>query len=245
MYKRNYLIAGTVFGIGTLWKTTHHLAADYVYTGQEPAEIDITITQEDIEVQREEFARTQEIDGHPDAVTTDAYLEFTAVHKQVSDYLTGKGFLLMHGAVVAVDGQSYLFTARSGTGKSTHAALWMDRFGDRAMMVNGDKPYLKITDGQVFAYGTPWNGKEHLGANIHLPLKAICILERDSVNHIKRIGSVEAFPMLVQQTYRPEDADLAASSLSVLGDIAARIPLYRLGCNMDPDAARVSFEGMQ
>jgi len=245
MYKRRYLIAETVVEIETTYKTTHRLSADYVYDGDAATELAVSVSPEEIEEQRVEFKRTQELEGHPEATTTEGYLEFTAVHKQLSEYVLGKGFLLMHGSAIAVDGQSYLFTAKSGTGKSTHTSLWRQCFGERAVMVNDDKPYLKLIDGQVFAYGTPWNGKEHLGTNVHLPLKAICILERDSVNHIERMDTADAFPMLVQQSYRPEDTLQAAVSLGILGQVAEKVDLYRLGCNMDPEAAIVAYNGMQ
>ena len=93
--------------------------------------------------------------------------------------------ILFHGSVIAVDGIGYLFTAKSGTGKSTHTRLWREYFGDRAAMVNDDKPLLKITDSSVIAYGTPYNGKHRLGTNISVPLKAICILTRAADNHIE------------------------------------------------------------
>ena len=119
MYKRIYLIADTIVSIDSIYKTVHFLARDYVYEGDGAVELEICPSPEDIEEQREDFVRTQEMEGHPDAKTSEGYLEFTAVHKALSDYLLRKGYLLMHGSVIAVDGQAYLFTAKSGTGKST------------------------------------------------------------------------------------------------------------------------------
>ena len=77
-----------------------------------------------------------------------------------------------------MDGQAVLFTAKSGTGKSTHTKLWRDLFGERAVMVNDDKPLLRILKDGVLVCGTPWDGKHRLSTNCALPLKAICILER-------------------------------------------------------------------
>ena len=245
MYKHTYLIADTIVSIDSIYKTVHALARDYVYDGDGDVELEICPTPQDIEEQREDFVRTQALEGHPDAVTSEGYLEFTAVHKALSDYLLRKGYLLMHGSVIAVDGEAYLFTAKSGTGKSTHTRLWREHFGPRAYMVNDDKPYLKMIDGRIWAYGTPWNGKERLGTNTRAPLKAICILERDSYNHIAPEEPVSAFPMMIQQTYRSDDATLAALSLDILSDILNTVRFYRLGCNMSPDAALVSYNGMQ
>ena len=152
--------------------------------------------------------------------------------------------LLMHGAVVAVDGQAYLFTAKSGTGKTTHTRLWMQQFGDRAVMVNGDKPLLHITNEGVTVYGTPWDGKEHLSTNTFCSLKALCILTRSETNHIERISKKEALPMLCQQVYRPEAPAMLAKMLALVDRLGSSVPLYRLGCNMEPEAALVAYHGM-
>ena len=123
------------------------------------------------------------------------YLETLAVYRKLAQLLVQDDILLMHGAVVAVDGQAYLFTAQSGTGKTTHTRLWMQQFGDRAVMVNGDKPLLHITNEGVTVYGTPWDGKEHLSTNTSCPLKALCILTRSETNHIERISKKEALSL--------------------------------------------------
>ncbi len=83
--------------------------------------------------------------------------------------------VLFHGSALAIDGDGYLFTAKSGTGKSTHTRLWRERFGDRVVMINDDKPLLHIDAGSVIAYGTPWNGKHRLGTNASVPLRADCV----------------------------------------------------------------------
>ena len=153
--------------------------------------------------------------------------------------------ILFHGSVIAVDGVGYLFTAKSGTGKSTHTRLWRECFGERAVMVNDDKPLLKITHNGVIAYGTPYNGKHRLGSNISVPLKAICILIRDTVNHIEPITRNQAYTKLLQQVYRPADGEKMMKTLDLLDRLADSIKLYQLGCNMDISAAQVAYEGMQ
>lgn len=148
-------------------------------------------------------------------------------------------------SVIAVDGAGYLFTAKSGTGKSTHTRLWRDYFGDRAIMVNDDKPLLHIVDSGVIAYGTPYNGKHRLGNNISVPLKAICILTRSAENHIEPITGNQAYTILLQQVYRPADMLKIEKALELVDRLADRVKLYRLGCNMNISAAKVAFEGMQ
>ena len=112
--------------------------------------------------------------------------------------LRHSGFLL-HSSAVVVDGKAYLFSAASGTGKSTHTQLWLDTFGDRAYMLNDDKPAIRYEDGAWYAYGTPWSGKYDISTNARVPLAGICFLKRGEENVIKPFtGSAAAFAFLEQ-----------------------------------------------
>ena len=152
--------------------------------------------------------------------------------------------LVFHGSVVAVDGQGYLFTAKSGTGKSTHTRFWRQVFGDRAVMVNDDKPFLRFTEEGVLVCGSPWSGKHGLDTNITVPLKAVCILERDPENHIRPIAARDALFMLLQQSNRPLDKTLMPKYLELVDRLAAGTRFWRMECNLDPEAARVAHEAM-
>lgn len=172
-------------------------------------------------------------------------LEALAVQRKLSEELLNHDTILFHSSALAVDGEGYLFAAVSGTGKSTHAKLWREVYGDRVTMINDDKPFLKITDNEARVYGSPWDGKHHLSTNTSVPIKAICILTRDTTNHIERITPDEAFPILYQQTYRPKEREKLLKVLDLIIRLSNRVTLYRLGCNMDPEAAEVSYKGMQ
>ena len=153
--------------------------------------------------------------------------------------------MLFHGSGVAVDGAGYLFTAKSGTGKSTHTRLWRELLGDRAIMINDDKPLIRISDSGAIIYGTPWDGKHHLSNNIAVSLKAICILERAKENAILPVTREEALPMLIQQTYRPADPLTLAETLTLIDRLGMEVKLYRLRCNMDISAAKLSYGTMK
>ena len=232
MITGRYEFAGKTVEVNSLHEAVHRYCA--AYRTDAPADFSVTITQEDIEYER---AR-EETPGH-----ADAYLEELAVYRKVSEKMPYYDTILFHGSVIAVDGVAYVFTAKSGTGKSTHTALWRRLFGDRAVMVNDDKPLLHIGD-VVTAYGTPYDGKHKLSNKIAVPLKAVCILERAEENSIVKITRSEAYPMLVQQAYRPADVVAMQKTLSLIDKMADTVGLFRLGCNMDPDAARVAYEGM-
>ena len=236
-------LAGWKVGILAIYEATCAYCKEYLC--DEEADFTVGISKEDIEYERQKSEKEDILEEIPIRYFTDAYLETLAVYRKICTELLKRDTLLFHGSVVAVDGEGYLFTAKSGTGKSTHTALWRQEFGERAEMINDDKPLLKITNDGVFACGTPWNGKHRLGCNKMVPLKAICILERDGNNHIARIGAREALPMLMQQSFRTGTPDGMVLMLDMLEQIMEKTKLYRLGCNMDPEAAHVAYGGMQ
>ena len=204
----------------------------------------IIITSEDIVFEREKAIREAELEGLPSREYSEAYLETIALQRKITEILFDHDTLLFHGSVIAVDGQAYLFTAKSGTGKSTHTRFWREVFGDRAIMVNDDKPFLRITQEGVIAYGSPWNGKHGLGNNIHVPLKAICILERGEENRIQPITPQEALPMLMQQSQRPQNRKNLLKYMELVDQLSQKTEFYRMSCNMDPEAAVVAYEAM-
>lgn len=237
-----YRLAGHTVKIESLYPQVHTLCADY--RTDDPPEYVITTTEADIAFERAKSARENIQEGAPVQEYEDSYLETLAVYRKLAQVLVQEDVLLMHGAVVAVDGQAYLFTAKSGTGKSTHTQLWKKWFGERAVFINDDKPLLKISAQGVTVYGTPWDGKHHRSTNTSCPLKAVCILTRNTENSIQRIDKKAALPMLCQQSYRPCSPIGAQKTLALVDRLGSSVPLYRLGCNMEPEAAKVAYHGM-
>lgn len=233
-------IANMAVGLQTEYDKTREQCTAYL-TEQEPDFI-VTITPQDIAQMRENSIREDTREQKPTQDYSDAYLETLAAYRKICEKMVEYDTILMHGSVVAVDSQAFLFTAKSGTGKSTHTRLWREVFGERAVMVNDDKPLLKLTDDGVLACGTPWDGKHHLSTNACLPLRAICILERGETNEIHRISPQEALPMVFQQTHRPGKL---FKYMEIIDKLSQRVEFYRLRCTMTPDAAKVAYEGMK
>lgn len=243
-----YCFAGYVFELNTVYDFVHRFCHDYVSEAEPDYHIVMTrqlILEEEEPSDRAKEQEKRETYPGETAEQREAYLETLAVYRKVADLLVDRGVLLLHGSVIAVDGEAYLFTAKSGTGKSTHTRLWREYFGERAVMINDDKPLVTVAEDHLEAHGTPWNGKHHLGRNISCRLKAICILTRGEENCIEQIPFREAYPMLVQQSHRPSDAGAMLQTLDLIDKMQGKVRFYRLACNMDPEAARVSFEGMQ
>ena len=237
-------LAGHCVGVSALYDDTARYCENYIIDSADEADFSVTMTQADIDYERIKAARQDESEGIPVRKLSDAYLELTAVQRKIAEELFHYDTLLFHGSVVAVDGQAYLFTAKSGTGKSTHTRLWRELLGDRAVMVNDDKPFLQITEDGVIAYGSPWNGKHHLGSNIAVPLKAICILERAEVNHIQAIPPKYALTTLIQQSSRPMNGALMGKYMELIDGLSRKVNFYRMGCTMSLDAAQMAYETM-
>ena len=171
-------------------------------------------------------------------------MERAAIQRAFAEYLFRQDTLLVHGSAVAVDGKAYLFMAKSGTGKSTHTRFWREVFGGRAVMINDDKPFLALTDRGVVAFGSPWSGKHGLDANISAPLAGICILERGSENKIWPISAPETLEMLRKQSYCPMDAAARPRFEALTAQLAAVVPLWRMTCTKDPQAASLAHDTM-
>lgn len=236
-------LAERVIAIKAMYPYIKEYCKDYLTDAY--ADFTVETTPADIEFEREKSARDNINSGIPVIDYGDDYLETLAVYRKIVEKMLGYDAMLFHGSAIAVDGVAYLFTATSGTGKSTHSRFWRETFGERAVMVNDDKPLLKLTEEGVLVCGTPWNGKHHLGANIMVPLEAICILERGEKNEIVPISAREALPMLMQQSHRPKKPESLMQYLMLMNRITEKLRFYRLKCTPDIEAATVAYEGMR
>ena len=202
------------------------------YEVEEPG---ILIAASDEEIEREDQSGVSSSNG---------MLESLAVYRKISEIMVEHDTFLFHCSAVALDGQAYLFTAPSGTGKSTHTRLWREVFGERAVMVNDDKPLIQVREDAIYVCGTPWNGKHNLDSNQKVPVKGICLLERGEKNHIEMISPADAFPYLFRQVYRPADQTKLIRTITLLKQTAERVPLYRMQCNISHEAAKMAWKMM-
>ena len=238
-----YKIADVIISVSSLYDSVHEYCRDYESTGK--PDFEVNISQNDIDHERERSVKTALAEGRKPYDASDDYLEELAVYRKISERMPYYDTFLFHGSCIAVDGVGYLFTAASGTGKSTHSKLWREYLGDRAVMVNDDKPLIKVSDNGVIIYGTPYNGKHRLGENISVPLKAVAVLERAEKNFAVPVNVPEVYPRMLQQMYRPSDPVALARSMAALDKMLAQTELYRLGCNMDISAAQTAYNAMK
>ena len=147
-----------------------------------------------------------------------------------------------HSSALMMDGEAYLFTALSGTGKSTHTALWRKHFGDRVTMINDDKPIVRRIDGKYWVCSTPWMGKSEIGSNIDAPVKAVYVLQRAEKNSAVRVNVSTVFRQLFEATLVPREPENMQKLLALFDGLFSQAKLFLLKCNQDEEAAAVAYE---
>ncbi len=197
-----------------------------------PADIIAEVTEEELSEERERSVGFSE-----------GYIENICLYRKLCVQLPVRNRMLMHCSVLNYDGAGYAFLGKSGTGKSTHTKLWL-RYLTPTKVVNGDKPILEYRDGQFYAYGTPWMGKEGWGENSCVPLKGLCFLQQAKVNEIERLAPEKITSLLFSQLLIPEEENNAIATLELADKLIGVVPAYLLKCDISEEAVKTSFEKM-
>lgn len=229
-------LAGIKIAIYNKYPFVERMCADYIASCD--GEVDFSVRVDEDKIAAEIAASSHK--------TSRGYAESICIYRQICANLPSYGAFLLHAAVVELNGEAYAFSARSGTGKSTHVMLWKRLFGDRVGIINGDKPIVRIDEsGDARIYGTPWCGKEGLNINTSAPLKALCFIERGEQNSICGLQGDALLIRLVEQVYMPETEQEIKKLTALLDRLLEKTPCYLLSCNMDISAAEVAYEGMK
>jgi len=231
-----YDIAGLRVEIKNCFGRTKKQALPYLAENQSDdlkADIVVNVSDERVREKAEQFSEMNEDDWAYMLTGADFYaalLRFNGI--------------LLHSSCIVVDGVAYAFSADSGTGKSTHASLWLEHFKDRAYMLNDDKPAIRKIDGKIYACGTPWSGKYDYSKPENVPLGAICFIERSENNWIKKADTGKAVFNIFSQTIRKLGMNGMNRLFDVIEDIFSSVDLYELGCNISDEAFEVSSSKM-
>ncbi len=174
---------------------------------------------------------------------TDGYYEYVCMYREICRRLPEYGRMLIHSAVIAKGGDGFAFSAKSGVGKTTHILNWKKTFDD-VEIINGDKPIYEFAKDGIYAYGTPWCGKEELGKNASVRLKAFCFIKRAADNSVRRLKASDAVTPLLGQILIPRESAAASATLALCDRLLEKLPIYEVSCNMDPGSARVAYEAI-
>ena len=225
-------IAGLVIGIEHRYPYLEKHCAAYKTDGT--PDFTVTVTEEMIDAEK---AKAVEIP----AGANDGYFESLSAAREIAHRLPAYGAFLFHAAVIEYKGEAVAFTAPSGTGKSTHIKNWKRAFGADVGIVNGDKPVLRFrNDGSLFAYGSPWAGKEGWSRNVGLPLKAVVFLERGKENRIVPLSPSDAAMPLMNQILLESEPEAVSSTLALADRMLGQVGLFRLACTPDVGSALVA-----
>lgn len=204
---------------------------EYIYDGDEP--VDITI---DKALYNESI--------YPFKLTGDDLIYMESGRQFFARLLNFNGMYL-HSSSVELDGRAYMFSAYSGTGKSTHTMLWQQIFGERARIFNDDKTPMRCINGIWYAYGAPWSGKNYININIKAPVAGICFLKQAEENRIRRLSPKEAVEKIIAQTIMKfRSAERLDLMLPTVDKIVREIPIFELENKPEPEAAWLSYETM-
>lgn len=237
--KGTYRLAGLIIEIISTFSSVHEMCKDYRCDGQ--CDFSVNCNLEDIEYERKMSALEENNNGLKKRDWSNAYLETLAVYRKIAEKMIDYDTLLFHGSALAVNDEAFLFVAESGTGKSTHAKLWRDYLGDKVVMINDDKPLIKIYEQKAIVFGTPWDGKHHLSNNISVPLKSICIVERSTDNNICEITTENAFDYIIKYSFISDDKRKLIKTVELIEKFLGTIKVYRLSCNTDLKAASLAY----
>ena len=150
------------------------------------------------------------------------------------------GTALFHAAVIGNAGNGYLFLGKSGTGKSTHARLWLNNIPGTELM-NDDNPAVRVKpDGTAVVYGTPWSGKTPCYRNVSAPVAGIVLLSQAPYNRIVRLKGIGAYAAVVPSiSGKRWDSVIADGLHDTENYLATNIPVWHLDCLPDSNAAHL------
>ena len=201
--------------------------------GDDEAQIRLNIKDEFIEKKMKEISNLS-WDEHEYMWTCEAFYNELLKHNG----------MMLHSSCVEKDGVAYLFSARSGTGKSTHTHLWLENL-ENTRIINDDKPALLRENGLWYACGTPFSGKTDENEDVKVPIRAIVFLNRGKENTVRRMEKALAGPLIIEQTISPGNKALAINMLELLDLLVREVPVFSIHCNMEKDAAPTVYNEIE
>lgn len=194
---------------------------------------------------KEPFALVEYNDDHPVQIR---YLRDSADMIPQSRYLLNMlgleslllrhGGLILHSSFIRWNGRGILFSAPSGTGKSTQASLWERYMG--AKILNGDRAGIRNVNGAWRAYGLPYAGSSRIFCNESAPISAIVVLRQGSENILRKMKAPEALRALLPEfSAHRWNAAFMNKVLDIAAAAVGDIPVYCLECRPDPEAVRL------
>lgn len=146
--------------------------------------------------------------------------------------------LILHSSFIRWQGQGILFSAPSGTGKSTQAELWRNHMG--AEILNGDRAGIRCVGGKWSAYGLPYAGSSRIHRNESAPISAIVVLRQGPENLIRPMPPLAALQALLPEfSAHRWNASFMNKVLDIVAAMLQNVPVYCLECRPDFGAVQL------
>ena len=245
----NIKLADRIIEIKSLYSQVYTICKDYIVPIGEKIMPSATIEINNDDLTKESLIATQaneKLERGQYSFYNPGDLEVLAVQRKICEIMPVYSTFLMHGSAIATNGKAYLITAPSGIGKTTRTRLWMEAYPD-SIVINGDKPLIRLVDDKVYVCGTPWCGKEGWNTNLIVPLDAILLLERandDEMSTINELNLLDVFDEILKQVYIPENKKSLIRTLSLLKSLNGKLRFYRFRSAPTIESVCMAFEAV-
>ena len=226
-------VADLIVEINPIYDLLKSRLGPYVYDGEKEADIVIPLSEQFFIDRRNE---------HPELSLEEC--EYLYTGSCFYTELIKFGGVLLHASCVQYENYAYLFSANSGTGKSTHTHLWLQKF-PTAEILNDDKPAIRKIDNKYYAFGTPWSGKFDESINTKTEIAGITFLSRGETNEITRVSGSDVMFDFMNQTVRPNKKEYMVFFMEILDKILSDVPVFKMKCNISEEAVETSYNAMK
>lgn len=149
--------------------------------------------------------------------------------------------IILHSCYTQYKGDAILFTAPSGTGKTTQGNLWKRVYGSQ--IVNGDLCLMQKTTQGWDACGFPMSGSADECENLRFPIKAVVVVRQSPTNWIEELNRLQRTTLLFSECFiNTWDKQRVNKAIDLLSDLAEKVPVVMLHCNMEEEAPQVLHE---
>jgi len=218
-------LAGTIYQIESEYGEIDCFCNEFVVKKELP-DCEIYVDQRDLDY---EWLKAHGAEGNNDSLSCKSMkpiLERKAILRKINEKLPDFCTIMMHGAVVSDGSNAIMFTAPSGEGKTTRAKLLIECMPG-LFILNGDKPFIRLQNNDVFVYSSPWKGKEGDGVNTSASLKSVFLLERSDHIEISEQTMDESFGFLASQTCMPEQTVNALKTIQLIRELYGKVKIFK------------------
>ncbi len=165
------------------------------------------------------------------------FVKFFIIIRHILWYaIVMKDGIMLHSSALCYKGEGILFSAPSGTGKSTQSSLWKKEFGDEVVIINDDTPFIRNIDSVSYVYGCPWSGKTDINEQIKVPVKAVISVKQGNENSVKKLTATEGFFRIFNETKKPVESNMLDKAMDNVITFLSRTDVYELTCRPEKEA---------